>query len=93
MSFTAVQLALNDIAPSPLSLGTLNAIALTLVSGIRAFAPALFASLFAAGARNQVLGGYLIWVILTGLTGVNLVAMRCYPARAEGRVKKRVGED
>ncbi len=64
MSFTAIQLALNDVSPTPATLGTLNALALSVVSGVRAFSPALFAALFAVGARTQVLWGYAIWVLL-----------------------------
>ena len=64
MSFTAIQLALNDASPSPATLGTLNALALSIVSGVRAFSPALFAGLFALGARTQLLWGYAIWVLM-----------------------------
>ncbi|KAJ5243765.1 hypothetical protein N7489_003861 [Penicillium chrysogenum] len=64
MSFTAIQLALNDVAPSPKVLGTLNALALTGVSALRAFCPALFTTLFALGARTQLAGGYAIWVLM-----------------------------
>jgi MFS family permease len=64
MSFTAIQLALNDVAPSPKVLGTLNALALTGVSTLRAFCPALFTSLFALGARTQLAGGYAIWILM-----------------------------
>ncbi|KAJ5648002.1 hypothetical protein N7490_004374 [Penicillium lividum] len=64
MSFTAIQLAINDVAPSPRVLGTLNALALTGVSGLRAFCPALFTTLFALGARTQLAGGYAIWIFL-----------------------------
>ncbi|KAK4240820.1 protein zinc induced facilitator-LIKE 1 [Achaetomium macrosporum] len=39
MSFTAIQLALNDVSPSPAALGTLNAVALAISSGVR-WAPA-----------------------------------------------------
>ena len=91
-AFTAVQLALNDISPTPAALGTLNALALTLVSGIRAVAPALFASLFATGARTQALGGYMIWLVLVVMT-VGTAALTWYlPAKAEGRVKAKSGE-
>jgi len=91
-AFTAVQLALNDISPTPAALGTLNALALTLVSGIRAVAPALFASLFATGARTQALGGYMIWLVLVVMT-VGTAALTWYlPAKAEGRVKPKTGE-
>ncbi len=64
MSFTAVILILNDVSPGPDVLGTLNALALTLVSGLRAFSPALFASLFATSVRSGVLGGHLIWILM-----------------------------
>ncbi|KIW42009.1 uncharacterized protein PV06_05599 [Exophiala oligosperma] len=67
MSFTAIQLVLNDVSPSPAVLGTLNAVSLTLVSGIRAFSPALFSSLFATSVGSGVLDGHLIWVLMIAL--------------------------
>ncbi|KAL3469001.1 MFS general substrate transporter [Aspergillus californicus] len=75
MSFTAIQLALNDITPSPRLLGTLNALALTSSSALRAFCPALFNSLFALGARTQLAGGHAIWVLLVFIAfGLSLAA-------------------
>ncbi len=67
MSFTAIILVLNEVSPAPEVLGTLNALALTFVSGLRAFSPGLFASLFAASARSGVLGGHLIWILMINL--------------------------
>ncbi|KAI1127846.1 major facilitator superfamily transporter [Nemania abortiva] len=64
MAFTAAQLALNDVSPSQETLGMLNALALTMTSGLRSFSPALFASLFAIGAGNQFFYGYFVWVIM-----------------------------
>lgn len=79
MSFTAIQLVLNDVSPGPEVLGTLNAIALTLVSGIRAFSPALFASLFAASVRSRLIGGHLIWILLIVLAAGFTVVSRWVP--------------
>jgi MFS family permease len=88
MAFTCVQLALNDIAPSPATLGTLNALALTLSSAIRAVAPALFASIFATGVRLRWLDGHLVWIVLV-LLGLGLcVAVQWLPAQAEGKTRK-----
>ncbi|EAQ92873.1 hypothetical protein CHGG_01108 [Chaetomium globosum CBS 148.51] len=67
MCFTAIQLALNDVSPSPATLGTLNALALSIVSGVRAFSPAAFSGLFAVGARTQLLWGYAIWVLMVAI--------------------------
>jgi MFS family permease len=88
MAFTCAQLVLNDIAPSPSTLGTLNALALTLNSGIRAVAPALFASIFATGVRLRLLHGHLVWVVLV-LLGIGLsVAVQWLPKQAEGKIRK-----
>ncbi len=88
MAFTCVQLTLNDISPSPTALGTLNALALTLNSAIRAVAPALFASIFATGVRLQWVDGHLVWILLV-LLGLGLcVAVRWLPRQAEGIVTK-----
>jgi len=82
-----VQLALNDISPSPSTLGTLNGVALTMTAGIRTVGPALFTSLFAAGARTQFLNGYLVWVVLVTIAALGSVAVRYLPEKAEGKLK------
>ncbi len=82
-----MQLALNDVSPSPSTLGTLNGLALTLTAATRTVGPAAFTSLFAAGARTQFLGGYLVWVVLITLALVGTVAMRWYPEEAKREVE------
>lgn len=79
MSFTAVQLAVNDIAPSPKVLGTLNSLALMSVSLVRSFTPAVVSSLFALGARTQWVWGYAIWVLMVILAAWFTVISRWLP--------------
>lgn len=79
MSFTAIQLSLNDISPSPHILGTLNALALTGVSTLRAFCPALFSSLFALGMNTQLANGYAIWMVMIVLASGLSVAAKYLP--------------
>ncbi|KAJ4412874.1 hypothetical protein N0V85_003651 [Neurospora sp. IMI 360204] len=96
MSFTAIQLALNDASPSPVTLGTLNALALSLVSGVRSFSPALFASLFAISARTQWLWGYAIWVLMVLLAlGYTVVSryMPDYDELRRQRERRELDED
>ncbi|KAG9505255.1 hypothetical protein J7337_002221 [Fusarium musae] len=64
MAFTGVQLALNDVAPDPHFLGTLNALALSLASGIRAIVPGAATAIYAVGVRGQIFWGHLAWVIM-----------------------------
>ncbi|KAK5477745.1 hypothetical protein LTR55_008337 [Exophiala xenobiotica] len=91
MSFTAIQLVLNDVSPSPAVLGTLNAVALTLVSGIRAFSPALFASLFATSVGSKVLGGHAIWILMIALALGFTVVSRWVPEDEEEEGNKNGG--
>lgn len=96
MSFTAIQLALNDVSPNPVTLGTLNAVALSLVSGVRAFSPALFASLFAVSAKTQWLWGYAIWVLMVMIASAFTVVSRYMPdyeALKKERERVRMEED
>lgn len=88
MSFTCVQLAVNNMAPSPAVLGTTNALALSLTAGIRAVAPGLFASLFATSVKTQILGGYLVWLVMFVMTLILAVTTRFLPEKAEGRVQR-----
>ena len=78
---------MNDISPSPTTLGTLNGVALTMTAGIRTVGPALFTSLFAVGAKTQFLNGYLVWVILVAIAALGSVAVRYLPEKAEGKLK------
>lgn len=88
MSFTAIQLALNDISPSPRVLSTLNAIALTGASCLRAFNPALFNSLFAVGARTQFLGGYAIWILMILIAAGLPLAAQYLPESLQARDRR-----
>jgi hypothetical protein len=92
MAFTCVQLCVNNVSPSAASLGTMNGLALSLVAGIRAVAPALFASLFATGVKTQILDGYLIWLVMLIMTLILFVAIRFLSEKAEGKVVKSVDE-
>ncbi|OCK85277.1 MFS transporter [Lepidopterella palustris CBS 459.81] len=88
MAFTGVQLALNDVSPSHETLGTLNALALVLSSGIRAVAPAVSTAVFAIGVRGKIFGGHLFWIVLISIAAAVNVNIRFLPAQAQGGFKK-----
>lgn len=88
MAFTCVQLCLNDIAPSASTLGTLNALALTINSGVRAVSPALFSAIFATGVRLGWIDGHLVWIVLILIASGLSVTAQWLPRKAEGRIKK-----
>ncbi|KAF2399376.1 MFS general substrate transporter [Trichodelitschia bisporula] len=93
MQFTAVQLAINDVAPSAEVLGTVNGLALTAQSATRAFSPAVFTSVYAWGVGRGVLGGYFGWVVLiVGAVGLGGYLM-WFPKELEGKGAKKSGGD
>lgn len=85
----AVQLALNDISPSPETLGTLNAVALAAQSGIRSVAPAVATSIFAVGVKYHILWGQLFWLFQIVLACGLFIFLRRLPAKARGDVKPK----
>ncbi|KAK5109581.1 hypothetical protein LTR62_006932 [Meristemomyces frigidus] len=89
MSFACIQLAINDIAPSSHVLATVNALALAVNSGVRAFAPVVFTSLFAVGVKSQWADGHLVWVVLFVLAVGLHVACWFLPKQAEGRYEQQ----
>lgn len=93
MAFTAIQLAINDSAPSHETFGTLNAIVLALTCGLRAIVPALATIIYAIGVKYRVLWGQLFWVLEVGIALGLIVILRLLPEKAEGRpVKQRDSE-
>ena len=82
------QLCINDISPSSTVLATLNALALTVNSGVRAFAPIAGTSIFAAGIKWGWADGHLIWILLFVLALALNAAVWWLPEEAEGRPKK-----
>lgn len=93
MAFACVQLCLNDVAPNPRSLATLNAIALTVNSGLRAVIPVAFTSLYATGVKWGWAHGHLAWFFLIGSAVTLVVGVRYLPKQAEGRLpQKKTGD-
>ncbi|KAK3291396.1 major facilitator superfamily domain-containing protein [Chaetomium fimeti] len=81
MSFTAAQLALNEATPSPQVLSTLNAMALTAASAVRAIAPGAVSAAYAVGVRSRLLDGQLIWIGLIPLASILGVIAKWLPER------------
>lgn len=90
----ACQLALNDIAPTHETLGTLNAIALAMSSGMRSVAPALATGLYAVGIKYRIAFGQFFWVLAVVAAVVLNPIVRLLPRKAEGRFDRDgVGEE
>ncbi|TLD30875.1 hypothetical protein PspLS_01965 [Pyricularia sp. CBS 133598] len=79
LSFTASQLAVNEVNPGPTALATINAMQLMVSSIVRAFTPAAANSLFAIGAETQFLNGYAIWLLMSLLAAGFGIATRFLP--------------
>ena len=88
---------MNDISPSPAVLGTLNAVALTVTSAVRAVTPASITPIFAAGVKGHILGGHLAWVVLVILAlGLAAIIWGAFPKAADGKygeISDRLGSE
>jgi len=81
IAVTAVQLGLQEVSPSQRILGTLNAVAETCSSLVRSVIPAVSTAVYAIGIRQQLLGGYLIWVMLILLGTALSVTLASFPVK------------
>ena len=88
ISSACVQLCINDVSPSSTGFATLNALALSITSGVRAFAPALGTSIFAAGVRSGWAHGHLVFFVLFSIGVGLIVACNFLPPNAEGKPQK-----
>lgn len=80
MAFTAAQLSLNQVSPGARELATLNAIAMTLVSAIRAFAPGAATAFYALGVNHpEILKGHLAWWVMAILSTAFWVSLKWHP--------------
>lgn len=93
MGFACVQLALNDISPSKQVLGTVNALALTVNSAVRAVMPAAFTSIYALGVKWGGADGHLAWIILVSVAAALNFAVWRLPEQAEGRPEGKKGRE
>lgn len=66
-------------------LATVNALALTVNSAVRASAPIAFTSLYAVGVKLQWADGHLAWFVLVSIASGLSLAVHFLPEAAEGR--------
>ncbi|KAH8915985.1 MFS general substrate transporter [Atractiella rhizophila] len=65
MVYACNMILVNAAAPSPSLLGTMNGIAQSVASGMRALGPAASTSLFALSVQKNVMDGKLVWVVFS----------------------------
>lgn len=87
IKLAGVQLALNDISPSHETLGTLNAVALSMSSGLRAFIPALSTATFAIGVNYNIADGQLFWIVDVIIAAGFIGVLKYLPEKAEGKIR------
>lgn len=66
-------------APNRQSLGATNGIASTATSIIRGIGPVMSTSLFAVSIERNILGGWMVYVVLVGISAIGLVGTSFLP--------------
>ncbi|ATY61636.1 Major facilitator superfamily transporter [Cordyceps militaris] len=83
MAQTSVQLAVNDASPNAAALSGINALALVGNGAVRAVTPGAASAVFAAGVKNSLLAGYLVWVVLIVLAIVFRASVHWLPRQQD----------
>ncbi|KAJ7076598.1 hypothetical protein C8R43DRAFT_858108, partial [Mycena crocata] len=63
-----------DAAPNRASIGSVNGLAQMVGPTLRAVAPTFASSLFSLSVQNNLAGGYMVYIVLVGVT---LGVVRC----------------
>jgi hypothetical protein len=87
----SVQLALNDISPSPETLGTLNAIAIAFQCALRSIGPAIASSIYALSVKYNILWGQLFWLTQVALVFGLYALLPMLPAKVRGAPRPKLG--
>ncbi|KAJ7508276.1 major facilitator superfamily domain-containing protein [Mycena galericulata] len=67
-AFAATMLVIMDAAPTPGSVGSVTGIHQMVGTVFRSFSPFVASSLFALSVKHNLAGGYLVYIVLVGIT-------------------------
>ncbi|KAJ6461113.1 MFS general substrate transporter [Mycena sanguinolenta] len=81
MGFSCAFIYMRSAAPNKHSLGATNGIGQTCVSIVRAFGPAASTSLFSLSLQRNLLGGWLVYVILVLVSALALLGTTSLPTK------------
>ena len=68
----SIQIIIVNSAPSSAALGATNGLAQALGSSMRALAPSVASSLFSMSLESQMMGGNMVYIVLSGLALVGM---------------------
>ncbi|ORY24489.1 MFS general substrate transporter [Naematelia encephala] len=85
MTFTSVQVLLNSTAPAG-GISTVNGVAQMIAGATKSVGPGIISSIYAFGVSNQILAGYLAWVVMTVIGVILLAASFRVPADYDEKV-------
>ncbi|KAJ7616315.1 MFS general substrate transporter [Mycena polygramma] len=79
MGFSCAFIYVRSAAPSKHSLGATNGIAQTCISIVRAIGPVASTSLFSISLEKNLLGGWLVYVVMVIISALTLLGTRYLP--------------
>ncbi|GLB44969.1 putative major facilitator superfamily protein [Lyophyllum shimeji] len=88
MSYGCCQLFVMDAAPGQASLGAVNGLAQMLSAVVRTIAPTLASSLFSISLQEQFAGGYMVYLVIVGITLAGLSTAFLLPMRLKAQREK-----
>ncbi|KJA16171.1 hypothetical protein HYPSUDRAFT_207236 [Hypholoma sublateritium FD-334 SS-4] len=92
-AYGCIFIYVTESAPNRRSLGATNGLAQTTVSTARAIGPVLSTSLFSYSIRHNILSGYGVYFILTGLSSLALLLAAQLPVKTRAETKDEPEEN
>ncbi|KDQ31585.1 hypothetical protein PLEOSDRAFT_1036190, partial [Pleurotus ostreatus PC15] len=87
MSYGAIFILISEAAPNHRSLGAVNGLSQMAVSVMRAVGPIIASSLFSLSVGSQILGGRLVYFVLSTIVLVAVAAAGLLPRRGGVRLR------
>ncbi|KAJ7248248.1 major facilitator superfamily domain-containing protein [Mycena haematopus] len=81
MGFSCALIYVRSAAPSKYSLGATNGIAQTCISIVRAIGPVASTSLFSFSLERNILGGWLVYVVMVLISALTLLGTTSLPTK------------
>lgn len=88
MSYGCCQLFVLDAASGQASLGAVNGLAQMLSAVVRTIAPTLASSLFSVSLQRQLVGGYMVYLVIVGIALAGVSTSFLLPMRLKGQPEK-----
>ncbi|KAJ7284453.1 major facilitator superfamily multidrug-resistance, DHA1 sub-family [Mycena rebaudengoi] len=87
LAFASTMMFVMDSAPTKNSVGSVNGLSQMIATSLRSVAPSFASSLFSLSAQHHIAGGYMVYLVLIGISLCALYCTFLLPKRLRSEMK------